>query len=367
MPAGAGFRGQPLLLCGALLCGWGMLRGVFWTSPFATIADLPHLLAAEASPVVADEPHAPRPARDNEGRAGAHAAPRPGHFALAVAAAGSNPERVPPAPQEDPVVLSLTGASLFLTAGLAEMELPAALAARLQASARPFPAGTADRSRPEREGRFSADSWLLLREGGEGAGAPYRASYGRSQAGAVIRYHLGHRQGHALQLHVRAGAALSGAREREVAAGASARPAPDVPVRVTGELRAAQAGSGDTRWRPAVFAHTEIPPVELPLASRAEFYVQTGYVGGEFATPFVDGQIRLDRVVLRSGSVAVSGGAGAWGGAQKGAERLDIGPSAMLSFPLGSANARVEAGYRIRVAGAAAPASGPALVLSAGF
>ena len=58
---------------------------------------------------------------------------------------------------------------------------------------------------------------------------------------------------------------------------------------------------------------------------------------------------------------------GAWGGAQDGASRLDIGPSAAVSFRLGEGRGRVAADYRIRVAGEAEPASGPALTLSAGF
>jgi len=100
---------------------------------------------------------------------------------------------------------------------------------------------------------------------------------------------------------------------------------------------------------------------------RAEAYVQGGYVGGRFATAFVDGQGRVERTVARIGETEVTAGAGAWGGAQKGAARLDIGPSAAVSFRLGEARGRVAADYRVRVAGDAEPRSGPALTLSAGF
>lgn len=71
---------------------------------------------------------------------------------------------------------------------------------------------------------------------------------------------------------------------------------------------------------------------------------------------------------MRSGGGAeVTAGAGVWGGAQEGSSRLDVGPSAAVSFRLGQARARLAADYRFRVAGEAAPASGPALTLSAGF
>ena len=57
----------------------------------------------------------------------------------------------------------------------------------------------------------------------------------------------------------------------------------------------------------------------------------------------------------------------AWGGAQKQAARLDIGPTASVAFRLGEARARIAVDYRLRVAGHAAPASGPAVTFSAGF
>jgi hypothetical protein len=70
---------------------------------------------------------------------------------------------------------------------------------------------------------------------------------------------------------------------------------------------------------------------------------------------------------MQFGEAEVSAGAGVWGGAQKGAARLDIGPTAAASFRLGESRGRVAADYRFRVAGEAEPRSGPALTLSAGF
>ena len=122
-----------------------------------------------------------------------------------------------------------------------------------------------------------------------------------------------------------------------------------------------------TEVRPAIFAVTEVPQMRLPLSVRGEAYVQAGYVGGDFATAFVDGQARLERQVARFGDSELTGGAGVWGGAQKGAARLDVGPTAGLSFRLGEARGHVAADYRFRVAGDAQPASGPALTVSAGF
>jgi urocanate hydratase len=98
-----------------------------------------------------------------------------------------------------------------------------------------------------------------------------------------------------------------------------------------------------------------------------ELYAQAGYVGGRYATPFVDGQARIDRGVADVGPATLRAGAGAWGGAQKGAARLDIGPSVSVSLQTGRVHSRMAVDYRIRVAGDARPATGPALTISAGF
>jgi hypothetical protein len=167
--------------------------------------------------------------------------------------------------------------------------------------------------------------------------------------------------------YVRATRALAGSREAELAAGFAARPLAAVPVSVAGELRVSE-GSAGRDVRPAAFAVTELPPAKLPFGMRAEAYAQAGYVGGHFATGFVDGQARLDRKLAGlgwNGELRVGGGI--WGGAQKSAARLDIGPSATVGFNLGKTQSRVAVDYRVRVAGDARPKSGPALTISAGF
>ena len=141
---------------------------------------------------------------------------------------------------------------------------------------------------------------------------------------------------------------------------------PDIPLRLHGEARVFQTGSS-IETRTAGFVVTELPPQRLAANLRAETYIQAGYVTGRFATAFVDGQARITRPVARADDFRLEAGAGAWGGAQKGASRLDVGPTASLGVRLGAVNARLSADYRFRVAGEAEPASGPALTLSAGF
>ena len=86
-------------------------------------------------------------------------------------------------------------------------------------------------------------------------------------------------------------------------------------------------------------------------------------VGGRYRTAFADGQLRITRAVIGEGRFRASLGAGAWGGAQKFTERLDVGPT--LSIDL--APVRLSVDYRIKIAGNAAPGDGLAVTLSTGF
>ncbi|MEY4238629.1 MAG: hypothetical protein RL339_1230, partial [Pseudomonadota bacterium] len=111
----------------------------------------------------------------------------------------------------------------------------------------------------------------------------------------------------------------------------------------------------------------ELPRFTLPAGLAGEVSAQAGDVGGPGGTAFVDGQLRVERRLLRLGRSELRAGLGAWGGAQKGANRIDVGPSATLDFPVGGGQGRVSADWRLRAAGNAAPQSGPAITLSAGF
>lgn len=245
-------------------------------------------------------------------------------------------------------------------------EGPATAVTRARAPAIASPAAS---NPPPRgiEHRWSADAWALLRSGGGSIGAgPGAAIYGGNQVGGVLRYRFAPGNPHRPTAYLRANAALNGSGEREGAVGLSIRPVSAVPVFVAAEGRIG-VFSNRTAIRPAVMAVTEFPPASLPGKARAEFYAQAGYVGGRGATAFADGQLRIDRQVVQAGPVELRVGAGAWGGAQSGAARLDVGPSATLGISSGAASARIGLDWRFRAAGSAAPASGPAITVSAGF
>ena len=215
--------------------------------------------------------------------------------------------------------------------------------------------------------RWSFDAWAFWREDTTTPITSGRPSYGRSQAGGILRYRPWPGSRWQPAIHLRTSWALDGAREREVALGASARPLPSVPVAIAAEARYFD-GSQGSEVRPAAYAVTQMPPAELPLGLRGEVYAAGGYVGGRNATAFVDGQARVDRRVIGlTDNAEFRLGAGTWGGAQAEGGRLDVGPTASLPFSLGRISGRASADYRLRVAGDAEPASGPAITVSIGF
>ena len=148
--------------------------------------------------------------------------------------------------------------------------------------------------------------------------------------------------------------------------GAGVKPFSRLPVALYGEARATEL-NGSWSLKPAAYAVTELPPLLITEKFGAEAYAQAGYVGGDFSTPFVDGQVKVERRMATVKGVDLHLGAGTWGGAQKGAARLDIGPTASARFLIDEVPVRLTADYRVRVAGDAKPDSGLAITLSSGF
>lgn len=221
---------------------------------------------------------------------------------------------------------------------------------------------------PERGKRWHLDAWAAWRPGAAlprtATGAPLAPAYGGSQAGALARFDLGP-GAHPPALYLRATHAPDRPRQSDLAAGISIRPFARVPARLWGEARATR-GLGGSEVRPAVMAVSELPRIDLPGKLTADGYLQAGWVGGRDATGFVDGQARVERI-FAIGPVDLAPAAGVWGGAQKYAERLDVGPSLGADLRRAGIPLRLTFDYRFRVAGDARPGNGPAITLSTGF
>jgi hypothetical protein len=206
--------------------------------------------------------------------------------------------------------------------------------------------------------RWSGSTWALMR----GDGAPSLAAGGQlggSQIGVRIFYAPGPE---ALAISGRVSAPLNQQAGREAAIGLALK------GRNAG-LIAEQRFSLDKGGRdaPAVFAYGGVSYVKLGHGLKLDGYAQAGVVGIKDPAAFVDGAVRIERPVVTRDKASLSMGAGAWGGAQPGATRLDIGPQVVARMAVGETNLRVSAEWRQRIAGNAAPASGPAIAVGFDF
>lgn len=381
-------RGRGMLAIGLVVAVWGLMRVAFWESPLLSDIVMP-LAAAETNDATASQESVTAEAQIVPVDESAGASVLPWQETPLLTPLGPT---LPNTDWHDPAILQdqprpafqkeeyganrVLGHANLLRMGFATPRttprLPTPVLAQRSAQLPIYdtPSAASElRATPVSSpvnSRWSLDAWALWREGGNLPLVAGNPSYGRSQAGAVLRYTLAEASGFRPQLYLRATSALEGAREREVAFGASARPLPSLPVRFAAESRLSETAGG-TEVRAAGYAVTELPPLDLPGGITAEAYAQAGYVTGNDATAFVDGQARATRPVIRHDDFRLEAGAGAWGGAQDDAARLDIGPSAAVTFRIGETNGRVSADYRFRVAGDAEPRSGPAITLSASF
>jgi hypothetical protein len=210
---------------------------------------------------------------------------------------------------------------------------------------------------PERQSRWSGSAWLIARDGrsaGPSGSLLSSPLLGGSQVGARVTRTIG--QSGRLAGFVRADTPL-GSGSPAAAAGLQWR-AGAAPVTVLAEVRADRAGVA-----PAIGAFGG-GAVALRGGFRLDGYGQVGVIGRGAGVGYGDGQARLTRA-LASGAVEL--GVGAWGAAQPGAARFDVGPTLAIPIASGSPSLRVTLDWRQRIAGRARPASGPALSLGTDF
>ena len=314
--------GQPIIVFFALLLGWVGIRALYWESPFPEIAPIglvstsPTILRKQ--PALANAEIKPGPLDISPSwkyETNALIAPPPGILVdrlplASISATNYRSERLD----------VLASHQLLWLSAMTTMPLPRLIANVMRdASIDPNISGNSSgRGIAAQSKRWSVDGWLFLRPDATlpASTGPRFASYGASQAGALLRYRLRPDSAVGSTAYLRATKALAAGRESELAAGLSARLIPSVPIAAHAELRATR-GAVTTEVRPAAFLVTEFPPQDLPADLQAETYFAAGYVGGDFATAFVDGQIRVDRELAQFDRGTFRAGAGVWGGAQK--------------------------------------------------
>lgn len=205
---------------------------------------------------------------------------------------------------------------------------------------------------------LSVSAWMIAR-GGTGLGASTLSpQLGGTQGGVRVDYAIG--SGFAATGRLAAPAAGAG---REASLGIAWRPG-GTPVRIVAEHRFALDGG---RSGPALGISGGVSQVALPAGFRLEGYGQAGAILRDGVERYVDGSLRAARPLADVGGVSLDAGGGAWGGAQRGVARLDLGPSVGVGVPLAGRRVRVSLDWRQRVAGNARPGSGPALTLGTDF
>lgn len=209
--------------------------------------------------------------------------------------------------------------------------------------------------------RWSGSAWVFVR--GEGASSlAGGGQLGGSQAGARIAYRVDDTG--RLALAARAYLPTGHPRGSEAAVGIDLHPLPDIPFRLSVERRIALGRDGRDAW--SAYAAGGFFR-GLPGSLEVDGYGQAGVVGVRSRDLFADGAVRLARRVALGGGVDLLAGTGAWGAAQPGAARIDVGPHLALRLPAAGTSVAVAAEWRFRVAGDARPGSGPTLTLATDF
>lgn len=225
------------------------------------------------------------------------------------------------------------------------------------------PLGLPDRIDPAaRAGHWSGSAWLVLRGGDRSVAGLTRGQLGGGQAGVRIAYALGVSPAPVLAVVARITSPTRGP-GREAAIGIEWRPT-RLPVRLVAEQRVMIDGG---RGGPALGAIGGFGPAPVAAGFDLESYAQGGAVWRTRTEPFIEGAVRLAHPVAAAGPARIDLGLGLSGGAQRGAARLDVGPSVGVRLPIAGRSARLSLDWRQRVAGDARPGSGVALTLGGDF
>lgn len=216
-----------------------------------------------------------------------------------------------------------------------------------------------------RPSRWSGSAWLFARPDEGRTGLAAGGQLGGSQAGARLAYRLSDWGPGWVAAAARVSSPLRDSKGAEAALGVDWHPSGKIPFRLSVERRIAIGREGRNAW--SAYAAGGFYKGGLPGGMELDGYAQAGIVGLRSRDLFADGALRVGRPVPLGDGKRLVIGAGAWGAAQPGASRLDIGPRAALSMPVAGATVTGAVEGRFRVAGDAEPGSGAAFTLAADF
>jgi hypothetical protein len=206
--------------------------------------------------------------------------------------------------------------------------------------------------------RLAGSAWLLARGGP--AGSIDSGQLGASQAGLRVTYALG--TARRVAIAARVSAPMKG-RGREASIGLEWQPTA-LPVRLLAEHRVSLDGG---RGGPTIGVIGGYGPADIAPGVRLEAYGQAGAIARDGGEAFVDAAARLTHPVAHVAGKRLDLGLGAWGSAQRGARRFDVGPTLGIAVPVAGKAIRLNLDWRQRLAGTARPGSGPALSIGSDF
>ncbi len=212
--------------------------------------------------------------------------------------------------------------------------------------------------------QWSVNAYALFRDAGADGSAAASPVLGGGQSGAMMAYLIDPLAQRPLAIIARFYAAhdnrnLIDGDTAQGAFGVRWQPRSGVSIAAERLVGIGRATSGDWNIRVAAGGERRIRRVMV------DGYGEAGVRGN--GDVYAGGQARAAVALGRLGGVAFSAGPGAWGSVQSGfttVSRVDLGVGVIGSLPAGVA---VTADWRWRVAGNAAPVSGPAVTVSFGF
>lgn len=359
-------RASPLLLLGVIVAGWAALRSAWLYSVAATVmAVAPVTIATGPAMTLGISPEITplRPAPTELVEVPSRVAP----LSLRPIAMTLPPRRIASAGPSALAFDAVQGPLMlrFRRPRAGRFALSNGFAPR-----RALLADAAPAALPAVNRRWSLSAWGHYRSGdGFAAQAtPGAGSLGGSQLGMALRYRLDRDGRLALSARLSSTRGNGGSVGAEGALGLAVRPLAAVPIALVAERRQAIAGPGG-RNATVLYAVGGVSDAPVAAGFTLDAYGAAGVVGARRRDAFAEGWAVATRPVTRAGNWRLAIGAGAWGAAQPGVSRVDVGPSLLARSRETAAGLRprLSVDWRQRVAGDAAPGSGLAVTLGVDF
>lgn len=222
--------------------------------------------------------------------------------------------------------------------------------------------------------RWSISAYTLSRGAGTGDALAASPVLGAGQSGAAFTYTfdpLARRPLSAIA-RITAAAGRDGAIDNETAEaalGLRVQPLAGLPVAIDLERRIALGYYGRNAWAARVSGGTATSARALGHTLQFEAYGEAGLVDFRSSDIYGGFQGRAATPFFSTGRMSIDAGAGMWAASQRSfgttVSRFDVGPSMRLGMHPWTFSAQLD--YRLRTAGNARPASGPALTIAGQF